>query len=76
MPDGVLEIAAYCSLGVAVGLLLLKLLWPKLAPRAQVRRFRRHLGRADAVLASWADECRAQDDLRRHEQRFPEPTDD
>ncbi len=76
MVDGVLEIAAYCSLGVAVGLLLIKLFWPKLAPRAQARRFRHRLGKAEHVVASWADDFRAQDERRGHEQRHPEPTDD
>jgi len=76
MVDGVLEIAAYCSLGVAVGLLLVKLLWPKLTPRAQVARFRHRLGKAEEVVALWAEEHKAQDDRRRHEQRHPEPTDD
>ena len=70
--DGILEIAAFCSLGVAVSLLLIRLLWPKLAPKVQVRRFRRRLGKFDTVLASWADEFKAQDEGKRHEQRHPE----
>ena len=76
MLDGVLEIAAYCSLGVAIALLLVKMFWPKLAPRVEVRRFRHRLGKADRVLAGWADEFKARDESHRHEQRHPERTDD
>jgi len=75
MLDGVLEIAAYCSLCVAMGLLLIKLFGPKLAPRVEARRFRHRLGKAEHVLASWAEELRVQDEGRRHEQRR-QPTDD
>ena len=39
--DGALEIAAYCSLTVAMTLLVIRLFWPKLAPKVMVRRFRR-----------------------------------
>ena len=76
MLDGVLEIAAYCSLAVAMSLLLVRLFWPKLAPKVEVRRFRHRLGRFDNVLAAWADEFKAQDEGKRHEQRHPEPTED
>lgn len=76
MPDGVLEIAAYCSLAVAMSLLLVKLFWPKLAPTVQARRFRRRLGKIDAVLADWVDDFKAQDEGKRHEQRHPERTED
>lgn len=76
MLDGVLEIAAYCSLCVAMGLLLIKLFGPKLAPQVQARRFRHRLGKAESVLASWAEEFRAQDEGSRREQRHPETTDD
>ncbi len=76
MLDGVLEIAAYCSLVVAMSLLIIKLFWPKLEPRVTVRRFRRRLGKFDNVLASWADEVKAQDEGKRHEQRHPERTED
>jgi hypothetical protein len=74
--DGVLEIAAYVSLAVAMSLLLIRLFWPKLAPKVQVRRFRRRLGKFDNVLASWAEEFKAQDEGRRHEERHPERTED
>jgi len=73
---GVLEIAAYCSLVVAMSLLMFRLFWPKLAPKVQVRRFRRRLGAFDNVLAAWADECRAEDEGKRREQRHPERTED
>lgn len=76
MLRGVLEVSAYVSLVVAMVLLLLRLFWPKLGPRVAVRRFRRRLGKADNVVASWADDIKAQDEGRRHEQRDPEPTDD
>jgi hypothetical protein len=74
--DGVLEIAAYCSCAVAMTLLLIRLFWPKLAPKVAVRRFRRRLGKFDNVLAAWADEFKAQDEGKKHEQRHPEPTED
>ncbi len=76
MLQGVLEIAAYCSLGVAMGLLLVKLFWPKLAPHVEARRFRHRLGKAETVLASWTDEFRAGEERQRREERHPEPTDD
>ncbi len=76
MLDGVLEIAAYCSLVVAMSLLIIKLFWPKVAPTVAARRFRRRLGTFDNVFASWADEFKAQDEDRRHEQRHPERTED
>ncbi|MDQ6725815.1 MAG: hypothetical protein M3066_06580 [Actinomycetota bacterium] len=74
--SGVLELAAFCSLGAAIGLLLVKMCWPRLRPRVEVRRFRRRLGKAEQVLASWVDECRTRDELGKHEQRHPEPTED
>ncbi len=76
MLNGALEIAAYCSLAVAMSLLLVRLFWAKLAPKVQVRRFRRRLGKFDTVLATWADEFKAQDEGKRHEQRHPEHTED
>ncbi len=72
MLDGVLEIAAYVSLTVAMSLLIIRLFWPKLAPKVEVHRFRRRLGRFDNVLASWADEFKAQDEGKRREQTQPE----
>jgi hypothetical protein len=74
--NGVLQIAAYCSLAVAMSLLLIRLFWPKLAPKVEVRRFRHRLGKFDNVLAAWADEFAAQDEGKRHEQRHPEHTED
>ena len=74
--DGVLEIAAYCSLTVAMTLLVIRLFWPKLAPKVMVRRFRRRLGKFDVVLEGWAAEFKAQDEGKRHEQRHPEHTED
>jgi len=74
--NGVLEIAAYISLVVAMSLLIIRLFWPKLAPKVQVRRFRRRLGKFDTVLAAWTDECKAQDEGKRHEQTHPEHTED
>lgn len=76
MLDGALEITAYCSLALAIGLLLAKMFWPRLAPRVQVRQFRHRLGKAETVLASWAEESQARDEGRKHEQRHPETTDD
>ena len=76
MLNGALEIAAYCSLVVAMSLLIVRLFWPKLAPKVEVRRFRRGLGKFDTVLASWTDEIKAQDEGKRHEQRHPEHTED
>ena len=76
MSDGVLQIAAYCSLAVAMSLLVLRLYWPMLAPKLQVRRFRRRLGKFDNVLAAWTDEFKAQDEGKRHEQRHPERSED
>ena len=74
--NGILEIAAYVSLTVAMSLLVIRLFWPKLAPKVQVRRFRRRLGKFDNVLATWAEEFKAQDEGKRHEQRHPEHTED
>ncbi len=74
--SGVLELAAFCCLGVAIGLLLVKMCRPRLAPRMEVRRFRRRLGDAEHVLATWVDEFKARDELGKHEERHPEPTDD
>jgi hypothetical protein len=74
--NGALEIAAYCSLAVAMSLLIFRLFWPKLAPKVHVRRFRRRLGKFDRVLASWTEEIKAQDEGKRHEQTHPEHTDD
>lgn len=76
MLNGALEIAAYCSLAVAMTLLVVRLFWPKLGPKVHVRRFRRHLGKFDEVLSTWAEEIKAQDEGKRHEQRHPETTDD
>lgn len=76
MLDSILEIAAYCSLVVAMTLLVIRLFWPKVAPKVQVRRFRRRLGKFDNVLESWAEEFKAQDEGKRHEQRHPERTED
>jgi len=73
---GALEIAAYCSLAVAMTLLIIRLFWPKLAPKVQVRRFRRRLGKFDNVVATWSEEIKAQDEGKRHEQRHPERTED
>jgi hypothetical protein len=74
--NGVLEVAAYCSLVVAMSLLLVRLFWPKVGPKVQVRRFRRRLGKFDNVVASWTEEIKAQDEGKRHEQRHPERTED
>ncbi len=76
MLEGILEIAAYCSLAVAMSLLIFRLFWPKVAPKVHVRRFRRHLGKFDDVLAAWVDEFKAQDEGKRREQRHPEHTED
>jgi hypothetical protein len=70
--NGVLEIAAYVSLVVAMSLLVIRLFWPKLAPKVQVRRFRHRLGKFDNVLETWAQEFKAQDEGKRHEQTHPE----
>jgi hypothetical protein len=72
--NGALEIAAYCSLTVAMTLLIIRLFWPKLAPRVEVQRFRRRLGKFDNVLESWAQEFKAQDEGKRREQTHPERT--
>jgi len=72
----ILEVAAYVSMVVAMSLLLIRLFWPKLAPKVQVRRFRRRLGKFDTVLESWAQEFKAQDEGKRHEQTHPERTED
>jgi hypothetical protein len=74
--NGVLEVAAYCSLVVAMSLLLVRLFWPKVGPKVQVQRFRRRLGKFDNVVASWTEEIKAQDEGKRHEQRHPERTED
>jgi hypothetical protein len=71
-----LEVAAWCSLVVAMSLLVIRLFWPKLAPTVHVRRFRRHLGTFDTVLETWAQELKAQDESKRREERHPETTDD
>jgi hypothetical protein len=76
MVQAVLQIGAYCSLAVAMTLLLIRLFWPKLAPTVHVRRFRRRLGKLDHVLASWADEFKSQDEGKRREERHPEHTED
>jgi len=57
-------------------LLVIRLFWPKLAPTVHARRFRRHLGRLDNVLATWADELKSQDEGKRREERHPERTED
>jgi len=74
--EGVLQVAAYCSLVVAMTLLVIRLFWPRLAPKVHVRRFRRRLGKLDSVLAAWAEDFKAQDEVRRREERHPERTDD
>jgi hypothetical protein len=71
-----LEVAAWCSLVVAMSLLLVRLFWPKVAPTVHVRRFRRRLGSFDNVLESWAEEFKAQDEGKRREERHPETTED
>ena len=76
MLHGVLEVAAYVSMVVAMSLLLIRLFWSRLAPRVEVQRFRRRLGKFDNVLATWAEEFKAQDEGKRHEQRHPEHTED
>ena len=48
--NGVLQVAAYCSLVVAMSLLCIRLFWPKLAPRVHARRFHHRLGKLDHVL--------------------------
>ena len=74
MLNGALEIAAYVSLVVAMSLLIIRLFWPKLAPKVQVQRFRRRLGKFDNVLEAWAEEFKAQDEGKRREQTHPERT--
>ena len=74
--NGVLQVAAYCSLVVAMSLLCIRLFWPKLAPHVQTRRFHRRLGKLDNVLAAWADEFKAQDEGKRREERHPETSED
>jgi hypothetical protein len=59
-----------------MSLLLIRLFWPKLAPTVHARRFRHRLGKFDNVLATWAEEFKAQDEGKRHEERHPERTDD
>ena len=76
MLNGALEIAAYVSLVVAMSLLVFRLFWPKLAPKVQVRRFRRRLGKFDNVVETWAQEFKAQDEGKRREQTHPERTED
>jgi hypothetical protein len=71
-----LEVAAWCSLVVAMSLLLVRLFWPKVAPTVHVRRFRRRLGKFDTVLETWAEEFKAQDEGKRREERHPETTED
>ncbi len=72
MLNGVLQIAAYVTLVVAMTLLVIRLFWPKLAPRVEVQRFRRRLGKFDNVLEGWAQEFKAQDQGKRREQTYPE----
>jgi hypothetical protein len=72
----VLQVAAYCSLAVAMSLLVIRLFWPKLAPKVHVRRFRRRLGKLDNVLTDWAEEFKTQDEGKRREERHPERSDD
>ena len=74
--NGALEIAAYCTLTVAMTLLIIRLFLPKLAPKVEVQRFRRRLGKFDDVLESWTQEFKAQDEGKRREERHPETTDD
>ncbi|HWI03875.1 MAG TPA: hypothetical protein VNT52_08635 [Acidimicrobiales bacterium] len=74
--NGALEIAAYCTLTVAMTLLVIRLFWPRLAPRVEVQRFRRRLGKFDNVLESWAQEFKAQDEGKRRERTEPERTRD
>lgn len=74
--NGFLQVAAYCSLVVAMALLLFRLFWPELAPKVQARRFRRRLGKVDEVMTTWTAEVRAQDEAERREERHPERTDD
>ena len=74
--NGVLQVAAYCSLVVAMSLLCIRLFWPKLAPRVHVRRFHHRLGKLDHVLVAWADEFKAQDESKRREERHPETSED
>ena len=76
--NGALEIAAYVSLVVAMTLLIVRLFWSRLAPKVAVQRFRHRLGKFDNVLETWAQEFKAQDEGKRHEQREPEriPDDD
>ena len=76
MLNGALEIAAYVTLVVAMTLLVFRLFWPKLAPKVEVQRFRRRLGKFDNVLESWSQEFNAQDEGKRREQTLPERTRD
>jgi hypothetical protein len=74
--NGVLQVAAYCSLVVAMSLLCFRLFWPKLAPRVHARRFHHRLGKLDHVVAAWTDEFKAQDESKRREERHPETSED
>lgn len=75
MLDTVLELAAYLSLAVGVALATVKFGWPRVAPKLQVRRFRRRLKAVDGIVASWADQLHGHAPGH-HEQRHPETTDD
>jgi hypothetical protein len=70
--DTVLAVAAYLSLAVGVGLAAVKLAWPRVAPKVQVRRFRRRLKSVDGVVAGWADQVKGGRQPGRHEERHPE----
>jgi hypothetical protein len=75
MLDAVLEMAAYLSLAVGVVLAAVKFGWPRLAPKMEVRRFRRKLKSVDGIVAGWADQVNGKE-RPRHEERHPETTDD
>jgi hypothetical protein len=72
--DTVLAVAAYLSLAVGVGLAAVKLGWPRVAPKVQVRRFRRRLKSIDGIVAGWADQLKGRGQPGRHEERHPETT--
>ena len=75
MLDSVLEVAAYLSLAAGVAFAALKMVWPRMTPKVQVRRFRRKLKSVDGIVASWAADLTGKDQPR-HEERHPETTDD